>query len=132
VFPATIYIYYSSREDLLNQLYLTVFDETNQAAIQSFSSDMSLEHGLKTLWLNRYRYAMRHPLEALFLDQFINSPLIASVQSKESTVRKKKMQTFYEHLVASEQMERIPVKVYWAVALFECKQNKRKEKHKGH
>ena len=46
VSPATIYIYYKNREDLLNSLYNTVNDTFARVALEKFSPDLMLEEGL--------------------------------------------------------------------------------------
>lgn len=115
--PATIYIYYRDRDDLLNQLFLEVFNESNEAAIENFSVDMGLEDGLQTIWLNRFRYSIKNPTKALFLDQYINSPVIVSEEEGESNHRKV-MSCFYKNLITKGEIDPMSVKVYWSIAFF--------------
>ncbi len=116
--PASIYTYFRDKQDMLDKLYLEIFNETNRASIQMFSPEMSLEKGLKTLWLNRFRYSIENPYEAMFLDQFINSPLVHSVTSEENHLHKDMMKAFYYHAIEHNELKKIPVKVYWSIAFY--------------
>ena len=53
VSPATIYIYYRNREDLLNCLFNDVQAKFAAIALNGFDPAMSLEKGLWRQWKNR-------------------------------------------------------------------------------
>jgi AcrR family transcriptional regulator len=115
VSPATIYIYYKDRGDLLNKLYLEVLGRTNKAALQGFSAGMTFAAGLKLLWLNRFRYYTKHPGDFYFIMQFINSPLIAGLDEGEDAYGKL-MQAFYKTAVKNKEVAKLPLEVYWTMA----------------
>ena len=48
VSPATIYLYFKNREDLLNQLYISIDKVFAKETLKDFNPDMHLEEGL---WL---------------------------------------------------------------------------------
>jgi len=116
VSPATIYIYYNDRSDLLHKLYLEVLDRTNRAALESFSADMDFASGMKTLWQNRFRYFRQYPDDFLFINQFINSPLITHVLTREPDFYKEAMQAFYKNAVDRGEIAPLPLEVHWPVA----------------
>lgn len=115
VSPATIYIYYKDRSDLLNKLYQEVMGRTNAAALQGFSADMAFEDGLKLLWLNRFRYYAKHPDDFYFIMQFINSPLIAGLDEEDDGYGKL-MQAFYKNAVRNKEVAKLPLEIYWTIA----------------
>jgi AcrR family transcriptional regulator len=116
VSPATIYIYYKDRNDLLHQLYLEVLNRTNKAALAGFSPDMSFAEGMKILWVNRFRYYRQHPDDFHFINQFINSPLIAKVLTREPDFYKEAMQAFYKNAVHKGEIPDLQLEVFWPVA----------------
>jgi TetR/AcrR family transcriptional regulator, multidrug resistance operon repressor len=116
VSPATIYIYYKDRDDLLHQLYLSVFDAANEAALHRFNPELPFADGLKILWFNRCRYFLKHPNHALFLDQFVNSPMISTVKDQENAHYRTTMQQFYDNAVKRGEINELPLDVYWSVA----------------
>src|SRR3954468_8655030 len=61
VSPATIYIYYKNREDLLNSLYDHVNETFAREALRKFDSGLSLEDGLWLQWKNRMKFIFEYP-----------------------------------------------------------------------
>lgn len=115
VSPATIYIYFEDRNDLLNKLYLQVLERTNVAALAGFDAGMGFEQGLQTLWLNRYRYYIKNPVDYFFIEQFINSPLIHDVAGQEDKAFGKTMQQFYTNAVNNDGLKTLPFEIYWTM-----------------
>lgn len=116
VSPATIYIYYKDREDLLNQVYLYVYNSANLAALEGFSAAMPFAEGMKILWINRFNYFTANPYHSLFLEQFINSPLIAAATQLEDNSYRIQMKAFYSNAVKNGEVKKLDLEVYWSVA----------------
>lgn len=114
--PATIYIYYKDREDLLNQLYLYVYNTSNLAALEKFSPELSFSEGMKVLWINRFNYFTAHPYHSFFLEQFINSPLIEAVADQEDQTYRTNMKAFYANAVKNGEVKKLDIELYWSVA----------------
>lgn len=72
----TIYRYFDSKEDLINELYLEVKREISQAMMEGFTLDASTEESFKRVWFNTYRYCMQNPQKMIYLEQFQNSPYL--------------------------------------------------------
>ena len=73
VSPATLYIYYKDREDLLYQLWLEQFQALGSTVLEDFDPTASFEDGLWIQWRNRIRFFREHPLEWRFLEQVMHS-----------------------------------------------------------
>lgn len=114
--PATIYLYYQDRSDLLNKLYLEILNRTNEAALRGFDPTMSFEEGLQVLWLNRFHYYSQHPTDFFFIEQFINSPLIRAVAGLENQTYRSQMQAFHANAIAKGEIQDLPLEIYWSVA----------------
>ncbi|UPK69983.1 TetR/AcrR family transcriptional regulator [Chitinophaga filiformis] len=112
---STIYIYFKNREDLLNQLYLSVWEKFERDALTGFSADMSFEEGLWLQWKNRFKNICQNPLEYQFSEQFRNSPLINHKDIKPSVFRKV-MNDFVDNAVKKGELVDVPAEQYWAVA----------------
>src|SRR5262245_31987535 len=69
VSPATIYIYFKDREDLIVSLGAEVSTRMFAATLEGFDPDMPFEAGLKVQWINRARHFLKHPEEMHFLEQ---------------------------------------------------------------
>jgi len=74
VSPATIYIYYKNREDLLNHLFNNVQQTFSDVALDGFNPELSFEEGLWLQWKNRLKFILQYPVHYSFYEQFRNSP----------------------------------------------------------
>jgi len=83
VSPATIYIYFENKEDLLNQLYLTVKKEFVDALIEGLSEDMAVKDSFRLIWQNSRSYFLANPTTFAFHEQFIHSPLISKANKEQ-------------------------------------------------
>src|SRR3954470_17919424 len=66
VSPATIYIYFENREDLLNQIFLEVQKKFIDTALEGFDPNMSFKDGLWLQWVNRLNFITRYPAHFKF------------------------------------------------------------------
>lgn len=85
VSPATIYVYFENKEDLLNQLYLMVKRELSEAMLAGYDDSLSVEAGFKLIWENSCRYMLAQPTRFAFSEQFANSPLVNRVSREEGS-----------------------------------------------
>jgi TetR/AcrR family transcriptional regulator, multidrug resistance operon repressor len=115
VSPATIYLYYKNREDLLNQLYISTDKLFVDETLKDFDPDMGFEAGMWLQWKNRLAYAMNYQYNFSFMEQFKNSPLINHKDIKESSF-KDVMITFLKNAVNRNELIELPVEIFWAIA----------------
>ena len=85
VSPATIYVYFENKEDLLNKVYLMVKRETSEAFLAGYDDSLSVEEGFRLIWENGFRYMLANPTRFAFSEQFINSPLVNRVSKEEGS-----------------------------------------------
>ena len=83
VSPATIYIYFKNKEDLLKQLYLRVQREASKSIFTGYESFLPLDESFKILLRKAYQYFLRKPEHFTFLEQCSNSPLIEKIDKAE-------------------------------------------------
>ena len=115
VSPATIYIYYRNREDLLNCLYNEITKKFTEVALQKFSPDLSLEEGLWLQWKNRMKFIMEYPVYFKFFEQFRNSPLIMHCDIKSETFRES-MKQFVHNAIKRGEMSKMEPEIFWSLA----------------
>ena len=83
VSPATIYIYFKNKEDLLRQLYLKVQRDARTNIFTGYEGFLPIDESFKILLRKAYQYFLRKPEHFIFLEQYANSPLIDKIDSKE-------------------------------------------------
>lgn len=83
VSPATIYIYYENKEDLLISTYVHIKEEMARAWLQNFDESLPIRDILKQVWKNMFAFAARHPQYFQYAEQFANSPLVERVEKSK-------------------------------------------------
>lgn len=76
VAPATIYLYFENKQDLVNKLYLEVKEDFSSAAFEGYSENLSVKDGFEIIWFNIANYKLNQIKESNFLAQCDNSPMI--------------------------------------------------------
>ena len=72
----TLYIYFKSKEELLNNLYLKLNDESVERFLQGYDENEPFRIGLKKIWINYLTHRIEHYEESVFLEQYYRSPFI--------------------------------------------------------
>jgi TetR/AcrR family transcriptional repressor of multidrug resistance operon len=116
VSPATIYIYYKNREDLLAQLYMEVQRTFAEVALKGFDPEMSFKDGLWLQWKNRLKFILKYPVHFRFHEQFRNSPLINQENIVNISEFKENMKRFVMNAVHRGEMRKVDPEIFWAQA----------------
>lgn len=115
VSPATIYIYFKNREDLLNQLFNSVQHSFSDVALEGFDPAMSFSEGLWLQWKNRLRFITKYPVYYSFLEQFRTSPLIKHNDIQLSEFRAN-MRSFMLNAVKRGEVRKLEPEIFWSLA----------------
>jgi TetR/AcrR family transcriptional repressor of multidrug resistance operon len=115
VSPATIYIYFKSRDDLILSLWREESRQMADSTLAGFDPEMSFAEGLRVQWINRARYFMAHPKRMHFMEQIRFSPFHGRENPRHSHFADT-MCAFVEGCIARGELIRMPIEVYWAIA----------------
>ena len=74
VSPATIYIYYKNKEDLLVSTYLNIKQQMGIAMLKDFNESKPIRDTFRTFWINSFDYISKRPKFFYYAEQFVNSP----------------------------------------------------------
>ena len=116
VSPATIYIYYKDKDDLITRLCIDVANKMLEYSLADFSPEMDFAVGLKVQWKNRMDYFIKFPTEMEFIEimrytQYYNEA------SKALTVNfGTVLGPFMENSIKKKQVVSLPFEVYWSIA----------------
>ena len=116
VSPATIYIYFKDREDLILKIYEEVSTDMFDETLKGFDPEMDFEKGLRIQWNNRARYFLRKPTEMHFMEQIRFSPLHERAFAATGGKFRNMMQTFVSNAIRRKQLVSVPVPVFWCMA----------------
>ena len=83
VSPATIYVYYRNKEDLLVSTYTDIKLEISEAILKNFDDTLPIRDILRRVWFNMFEYMSENLEHHRFIEQFANSPY-SSLVDRES------------------------------------------------
>ncbi|QFZ55854.1 TetR/AcrR family transcriptional regulator [Oceanihabitans sp. IOP_32] len=76
VSPATIYLYFENKQDLVNQTYIEVKAKYTNYAFATYNETLSVKEGFETIWKRIADFKLKDCENALFLAQCDNTPII--------------------------------------------------------
>lgn len=83
VSPASIYVYYKNKEDLLVSTYLDIKKQLSEAMLVDYDESRPVRDIFETMWLNTFRFISKNKALFQFAEQFSNSPYSGLVDPKE-------------------------------------------------
>jgi AcrR family transcriptional regulator len=83
VSPATIYIYFENKQDLVNQTYIDVKAEYTKYAFATYNENLSVEAGFELIWKRIADFKLKECEYAMFLAQCDNTPMIDELSRQE-------------------------------------------------
>ena len=86
VSPATIYLYFENKQDLLNQTYIEVKAAYTQYAFETYDEKMTVEAGFELIWKRIANFKLHECENAMFLAQCDNTPIIDETSRQEGII----------------------------------------------
>lgn len=83
VSPATIYLYFENKQDLVNKTYIDVKSVYTNYAFATYDNTISVEKGFETIWKRIAEFKLQESENALFLAQCDNTPMIDEPSRQE-------------------------------------------------
>lgn len=116
VSPATIYIYYKDKDDLIFQLGTDVSKRMLADSLEDFDPEAPFAVGLKKQWLNRMQFFMKYPMEVQFIEQIRYSNYYEQIQAELTKGFKDVMGQFVHRAIERKELTPLPFEVYWSIA----------------
>lgn len=83
VSPATLYIYFKNKEDLIVSTYLEIKRDMSQTLFADIDDSQPVRDLLQQVWMELFTYVADNRDEFRFAEQFANSPFHELVNRKE-------------------------------------------------
>jgi TetR/AcrR family transcriptional regulator, multidrug resistance operon repressor len=115
VSPATIYIYFKDRDDLIEQIIHDEAQKMSDATLKDFDPEMGFEEGLRKQWQNRATYFLDNPIRLQFVEQMRNTPIYEKsfkLDPKFSAT----LRQFAHLAIERKELAKLPLEVYWSIA----------------
>lgn len=115
VSPATIYIYFKDRDDLIKRLVTDEAHKMSQTILKDFDPKGGFAQGLRKQWENRAKYFLENPLKMQFLEQVRNSPALEATYKMDDDFISA-MRTFAHTAIERKELIPLPIEVFWSIA----------------
>ncbi len=116
VSPATLYIYYKDKDDLILQLGIIEGKRMLDATMVDFDPDMSFAEGLRIQWRNRANFWLNHGASVNCYEHLRHSPfrdkIFEAIQNDFAEI----MSKFTRKAVQNGELKAMPLEVYWSIA----------------
>ncbi|WP_067149258.1 TetR/AcrR family transcriptional regulator [Pseudotamlana agarivorans] len=76
VSPATIYLYFENKQDLVNKTYIEVKAEYTKYAFANYNEDVCVQKSFEIIWKRIADFKLKECENAMFLAQCDNTPII--------------------------------------------------------
>lgn len=87
VSPATIYIYFENKQDLINKLYLETKASLSDDAFKNYSEDLPVQKGFELIWRNIAQFKIQQVEKAAFLSQCDNTNTMIDEASRQEGLK---------------------------------------------
>lgn len=116
VSPATLYIYYKDKDDLILQLGIAEGERMMEAVLRDFDASLPFSEGLRIQWRNRAEFWLNQPLAHECYEQLRHSTFRKKIFEAINSRFAKVMGDFVHGAVQRGELQPMSVEVYWSVA----------------
>jgi AcrR family transcriptional regulator len=116
VSPATLYIYYKDRDDLITQIATEISNRLMETSLKGLHPKMSFADGMEIQWKNRMEFFLKYPLDIEFIEQIRYTPIYNTIKQ---TLRKnfgEVLGKFMHNAINRGEVSPLPFEVYWSIA----------------
>lgn len=83
VSPATIYLYFENKQDLINQVYIEVKTAFTEFAFKAYDPMLPVEKSFEMVWNAIANFKLKEVEEALFLAQCDSTPMVDELSRQQ-------------------------------------------------
>jgi TetR/AcrR family transcriptional regulator, multidrug resistance operon repressor len=116
VSPATLYIYFKDKDDLIVRIGIEEGVRMKNALMEGFDPLMPFAEGLKKQWKNRSSFWLNNPLSYELFELLRQSSYKELIFDQIHIGFKEKMGAFVKNAVKNGELQAMPVEVYWSMA----------------
>lgn len=111
----TIYLYFKSKDELLEQLALRVFSTFSAALAQNYDENQSYFAQYRTMWWNIWQLLQSNPTTLKNLDQYLSLPNFLNLCREQEN--NSHWDLFYRKATADNQLCDLPSQVLFSLSL---------------
>ena len=113
---ATLYIYYSDKEDLIKKIGVEIGQNFFTEMVRDFSTTMAFKVGLHKQWENRIRFVTKYPLEVACWELLSHSSYRDEIILESFADFKTQMSDFLNNAIERKELKPMSKEVFWTIA----------------
>ena len=118
VSPATIYLYFENKQDLVNQVYKEVKSEFMQFAFETYNTELSVESGFELVWRRMAEYKINDIEKGFFLSQCENTPMIDTESRQEGVINLKPLLDLWDRGIKDDIVKPLAHHLLYAYSIY--------------
>lgn len=116
VAAGTLFHYFKTKEDLINQLYLGIKRDMTSTLAAAVEEEQTIRGKVRKMWLNYVAWSLHHPKKLQFFMQFGCSPYISNVTRDEGLQEMAFLSTLLEEGKRQDVLKPIPTELLFDIA----------------
>jgi AcrR family transcriptional regulator len=116
VSPATLYIYYKDRDDLVTKIATEVTIRMMDISLRGLHHKMSFAEGMAIQWKNRLEFYLNYPMDVEFIEQIRYTPVYDNIKKTIRTTFGDVLGKFMHNAINKGECTPLPFEVYWSIA----------------
>ncbi|MHA2307753.1 MAG: TetR/AcrR family transcriptional regulator, partial [Candidatus Heimdallarchaeaceae archaeon] len=88
VSPATIYIYFENKEDLLTAIYYDIRKKAGESVLINIDANRSIKEQFNTIWRSSFSFYLNHPEYTQYREQFEQTTMMKEVNAEDFELNK--------------------------------------------
>lgn len=112
----TLFHYFKTKEELVNQLYLHVKNDMVEQSISGIDKIQSIKLKMEFLWSKSIHWAMNNPQKIFFIQQYMYSPYITTNTQEEVDKIKDIYIKLIKEGIESNEIQDVPVELIYIMA----------------
>ncbi len=114
VSPATIYIYYKNKEDLLVSTYIRIKTMLGASVMKEFDPSLPVRDTLMTVGKSLFSHIATHPQLFVFAEQFANSPYQELVDRQKLEAVFQPLMELLQYGIQQKIIKDVPMEILFA------------------
>jgi len=110
----TLYIYFKSKEDLINELFLNIKQQKMDDLMTLFNPANTYEVSFRKLWFNYTQISLVEPERMIFIETFVRSPYLSRRTKLRSDQMLKPLEDFLRVGIRKRIIKNFPVQLLMA------------------
>jgi len=116
VSPATLYIYYEDREDLIVKIATEISSKLMESSLKGMHPKMSFADGMEIQWKNRLEFFLKNPVDIEFIEQIRYTPMYEKIREIIHKNFGDTLGMFVHNAINRGELVPLPFEVYWSIA----------------